>query len=139
MCRAVSPHSSFSVASETSSYPVQPFPQVLESDPCWIRARSGLRSIQAVLRCDCELQQSRALCTVPTQVSPPCPPAAAAPPLCSVADSGLLSWALITIILPGKKKPSPFLRLTQQSCLFWTIWVLPFIPISFHSLLPFQE
>lgn len=85
-----------------------------------------------MLRCDSELQQSQTL-QCPQAGVPSC-----CAPLCSVTDPALLSWALHTIICSGKKKPSPFLCLTQQSCIFWTICVLPFIPISFHSLLPFS-
>lgn len=60
-------------------------------------------------------------------------------PLGSFTNTDPLSWALKTIILSVKKKPSPFLRLTQQNCIFWIIWVLPFILMAFHLLLPFQE
>lgn len=79
----------------------------------------------------------RSGCSLPTQASPPPPPAPAAG-LFYKQDP--LSWALKTIILSVKKKPSPFLRLTQQNCIFWIIiWVLPFILMAFHLLLPFQE
>lgn len=60
-------------------------------------------------------------------------------PLCSFSNTNLLSWALKTNILSVKKKPSPFLCSTQENCIFWIIWVLPFSLISFHLLLPFQE
>lgn len=58
--------------------------------------------------------------------------------LSAFTNTRLLFWALKTIILSVKKKPSPLCS-KQQSCVFWIIWVLPFILISFHLLLPFQE